>query len=90
MADISREKMNERLDDRCFKTNHRLLLMPGRDLFEACRNGGLNKVKKLVQSDNVNAKDTREESHPHMISTSAGIDDVKLNKFCFDFVLVMF
>lgn len=36
---------------------------PGRDLFEACRNGGLNKVKKLVQSDNVNAKDTREESH---------------------------
>lgn len=31
---------------------------PGRELFEACRNGDLNKVKKLVSSSNVNAKDT--------------------------------
>lgn len=31
---------------------------PGRELFEACRNGDLNKVKKLVSSHNVNAKDT--------------------------------
>lgn len=31
---------------------------PGRDLFEACRNGDLNKVKKLVNHHNVNAKDT--------------------------------
>jgi hypothetical protein len=31
---------------------------PGRELFEACRNGDLNKVKKLVTSSNVNAKDT--------------------------------
>ena len=31
---------------------------PGRELFEACRNGDLNKVKKLVSTHNVNAKDT--------------------------------
>lgn len=31
---------------------------PGRELFEACRNGDLSKVKKLVSSHNVNAKDT--------------------------------
>ena len=31
---------------------------PGRDLFEACRNGDLSKVKKLVNPHNVNAKDT--------------------------------
>ncbi len=30
----------------------------GRELFEACRNGDLNKVKKLVSTHNVNAKDT--------------------------------
>ena len=30
----------------------------GRELFEACRNGDLNKVKKLVSAQNVNAKDT--------------------------------
>ena len=30
----------------------------GRELFEACRNGDLNKVKKLVNTHNVNAKDT--------------------------------
>lgn len=47
-------------------TNRRALLpndsLPpndaGRELFEACRNGDLNKVKKLVSSSNVNAKDT--------------------------------
>ena len=31
---------------------------PGRELFEACRNGDLGKVKKLITSQNVNAKDT--------------------------------
>ena len=31
---------------------------PGRELFEACRNGDLNKVKKLVTTQNVNSKDT--------------------------------
>lgn len=31
---------------------------PGRELFEACRNGDLNKVKKLVNTHNVNSKDT--------------------------------
>ena len=30
----------------------------GRELFEACRNGDLNRVKKLVSQNNVNAKDT--------------------------------
>lgn len=29
-----------------------------RELFEACRNGDLNKVKKIVNTHNVNAKDT--------------------------------
>ena len=31
---------------------------PGRELFEACRNGDLSKVKKLVTPNNVNANDT--------------------------------
>jgi tankyrase len=31
---------------------------PNRELFEACRNGDINKVKKLVTASNVNAKDT--------------------------------
>lgn len=35
-----------------------LLNDPGRELFEACRNGDLSKVKKLVTPHNVNAKDT--------------------------------
>ena len=30
----------------------------GREIFEACRNGDLNKVKKLISQHNVNAKDT--------------------------------
>ena len=30
----------------------------GRELFEACRNGDLSKVKKLVSTHNVNSKDT--------------------------------
>ena len=29
----------------------------GRELFEACRNGDLNKVKKLLTTYNVNARD---------------------------------
>lgn len=49
---------------------------PGRDLFEACRNGDLNKVKKLVNHHNVNAKDTagRKSSPLHF---AAGMNDVK-------------
>ena len=31
---------------------------PNRELFEACRNGDINTVKKLVNINNVNAKDT--------------------------------
>ena len=29
----------------------------GREIFEACRNGDLIRVKKLINSQNVNAKD---------------------------------
>lgn len=31
---------------------------PLRDLFEACRNGDLNRVRKLANTQNVNARDT--------------------------------
>jgi len=31
---------------------------PNRELFEACRNGDTVKVRKLVNANNVNAKDT--------------------------------
>jgi len=31
---------------------------PNRELFEACRNGDTVKVRKLVNTNNVNAKDT--------------------------------
>ena len=31
---------------------------PLRELFEACRNGEVSKVKKLVTTQNVNARDT--------------------------------
>lgn len=50
---------------------------PGRELFEACRNGDLNKVKKLVNTHNVNSKDTagRKSSPLHF---AAG-------EICFDF-----
>ena len=49
----------------------------GRELFEACRNGDLSKVKKLVDTHNVNAKDTagRKSTPLHF---AAG-------KKCFDF-----
>lgn len=52
---------------------------PGRDLFEACRNGDLNKVKKLVNHHNVNAKDTagRKSSPLHF---AAGMTSIS---FCF-------
>ncbi|KAJ8366181.1 hypothetical protein SKAU_G00150120 [Synaphobranchus kaupii] len=31
---------------------------PTRELFEACRNGDLERVKKLINPDNVNSRDT--------------------------------
>lgn len=31
---------------------------PLKELFEACRNGDLSRVKKLVNTQNVNARDT--------------------------------
>jgi len=31
---------------------------PSRELFDACRNGDTNRVKRLVNANNVNAKDT--------------------------------
>ena len=44
----------------------------GRELFEACRNGDLSKVKKLVNPHNVNAKDTagRKSSPLHFAAGS--------------------
>ncbi|XP_033757082.1 poly [ADP-ribose] polymerase tankyrase-1-like [Pecten maximus] len=50
---------------------------PGRDLFEACRNGDLNKVKKLVNHHNVNAKDTAgRKSTPLHFAAGFGRKDV--------------
>ncbi|XP_025094753.1 tankyrase-1-like isoform X2 [Pomacea canaliculata] len=50
---------------------------PGRELFEACRNGDLNKVKKLVSSHNVNAKDTAgRKSTPLHFAAGFGRKDV--------------
>ncbi|KAK3589737.1 hypothetical protein CHS0354_021059 [Potamilus streckersoni] len=50
---------------------------PGRDLFEACRNGDLNKVKKLVNPHNVNAKDTAgRKSSPLHFAAGFGRKDV--------------
>lgn len=50
---------------------------PGRELFEACRNGDLNKVKKLVNCHNVNSKDTagRKSSPLHF---AAGLFSINL------------
>ncbi|KAK7463981.1 hypothetical protein BaRGS_00038021 [Batillaria attramentaria] len=50
---------------------------PGRELFEACRNGDLNKVKKLISSHNVNAKDTAgRKSTPLHFAAGFGRKDV--------------
>ncbi|XP_074640442.1 poly [ADP-ribose] polymerase tankyrase-1-like [Tubulanus polymorphus] len=50
---------------------------PGRELFEACRNGDLNKVKKLVNTQNVNAKDTAgRKSSPLHFAAGFGRKDV--------------
>ncbi|KAL8592133.1 Poly [ADP-ribose] polymerase tankyrase-2 [Nucella lapillus] len=50
---------------------------PGRELFEACRNGDLNKVKKLISSNNVNAKDTAgRKSTPLHFAAGFGRKDV--------------
>ena len=48
----------------------------GRDLFEACRNGDLSKVKKLVNTHNVNAKDTagRKSSPLHFAAGTTTVD----------------
>lgn len=50
---------------------------PGRELFEACRNGDLAKVKKLVNAHNVNAKDTSgRKSSPLHFAAGFGRKDV--------------
>ena len=53
-----------------------LLSDAGRELFEACRNGDLCKVKKLVNTHNVNSKDTagRKSSPLHFAAGTIGID----------------
>ena len=52
-----------------------LLSDAGRELFEACRNGDLCKVKKLVNTHNVNSKDTagRKSSPLHFAAGRIGI-----------------
>lgn len=59
---------------------------PGRELFEACRNGDLNKVKKLVSSSNVNAKDTagRKSTPLHF---AAGLFLFILLQVCFYYLM---
>ncbi|XP_059179207.1 poly [ADP-ribose] polymerase tankyrase-1-like isoform X1 [Physella acuta] len=50
---------------------------PGRELFEACRNGDLGKVKKLITPQNVNAKDTAgRKSTPLHFAAGFGRKDV--------------
>lgn len=48
----------------------------GRELFEACRNGDLNRVKSLVNPNNVNAKDTagRKSSPLHFAAGEKNLD----------------
>ena len=49
----------------------------GRELFEACRNGDLSKVKKLVNTSNVNARDTAgRKSSPLHFAAGFGRKDV--------------
>ncbi|BFY98557.1 hypothetical protein BsWGS_01597 [Bradybaena similaris] len=50
---------------------------PGRELFEACRNGDLGKVRKLITPQNVNAKDTAgRKSTPLHFAAGFGRKDV--------------
>ena len=61
-----------------------LLSDAGRELFEACRNGDLSKVKKLVNTHNVNSKDTagRKSSPLHFAAGRIGIYYIQ-RKECF-------
>ncbi len=56
----------------------------GRELFEACRNGDLTKVKKLVNGHNVNAKDTagRKSSPLHFAAGSQTSSASRFNYQC--------
>ena len=47
--------------------------LPLREVFEACRNGDLARVKKLVIASNVNARDTkgRTSGGPHCKSSGS-------------------
>ncbi|UYV66640.1 TNKS2 [Cordylochernes scorpioides] len=40
----------------------------GKELFEACRNGDVNRVKKLINSQNVNVRDASGRKSTHSIS----------------------
>ena len=53
---------------------------PLRDLFEACRNGDVTKVKKLVTPQNVNARDTagRKSSPLHFAAGKLPIPKVTI------------
>jgi tankyrase len=60
---------------------------PGRELFEACRNGDLNKVKKLVTTHNVNAKDTAgRKSSPLHFAAGKGTGEIRVHSDLFLFI----
>jgi len=56
---------------------------PNRELFEACRNGDTVKVRKLVNTNNVNAKDTagRKSSPLHFAAGGFAVYVVDLSSF---------
>ncbi|XP_077966089.1 poly [ADP-ribose] polymerase tankyrase-2-like [Styela clava] len=54
-----------------------LRVSAGRELFDACRNGDINKVKKLISSQNVNARDVEgRKSTPIHFAAGFGRKDV--------------
>ncbi|XP_789260.4 poly [ADP-ribose] polymerase tankyrase-2 [Strongylocentrotus purpuratus] len=58
-------------------SNQHALSEPNRELFEACRNGDLTRVKKFVSSSNINARDTAgRKSSPLHFAAGFGRKDV--------------
>jgi len=57
---------------------------PNRELFEACRNGDIVKVRKLVNANNVNAKDTagRKSSPLHFAAGRFALNAYTISASC--------